>query len=70
MALLICTGCGHPADEHHGGGCMEVLDWDEAAGCMASCDCPRSVKALYDEAVANGRIPGAASGPRGRGGQG
>ena len=57
MALLICMGCGHPADEHHEGGCMEILDWNEEAACMESCDCPISIKTLYDEAVKSGSVP-------------
>lgn len=55
MALLICAGCGHPADEHRDGGCMDLLDLGED-GYPEVCDCPRTLKALYDEAVANGRV--------------
>lgn len=58
MALLICAECGHPADEHHEGGCLEALAWDvDEDGGVGICDCPRSIKELYDAAVGIGRIP-------------
>lgn len=48
MALLICLGCNHPADEHHESGCQEILEMSDD-GYPECCTCPRSVKAIYDE---------------------
>lgn len=57
MTLLICVGCGHPADEHHEGGCLEITDFMDDDGHPELCDCPRTPHAIYAEAVTNGRVP-------------
>lgn len=48
MALLICIGCGHPADEHHESGCIEIVG-EAHDGYPAFCDCPRTPHAIYAE---------------------
>lgn len=50
MSLTICVECGHPANEHGGYGCQDLLDLGDD-GYPLMCACKRSQVDVYTQHV-------------------